>query len=184
MNGTVEQGGQNSSEFYKVYNSEQLTVPQGTDLGIFIGDVRIASIEQADDTVLVSNDLYKLKFLLKLTLQDCSKFGVELSSSKTKLQMYSPPNTPVAHENLMKNSALLIIDESPIEFMNTAEHVGVKKALIETFHTSSIDLLHTTKLFILFFLLVCPGSNVVIQWLHSGWKRCMEFQCSCQVQLY
>ena len=121
----LEQGGKFSSEFYKIYNAEQLTVPQETDLGTFIGDVHIASIGQADDTVLVSNDLYKLKFLLHLTLRYCTKFNVELSATKTKLQMFTPNNMPTPVANLLSNSAQLMIDGSPIKFVNTAEHVGI-----------------------------------------------------------
>ena len=124
----IEQGGKFSCEFYKIYNSEQLTVPQETELGTFIGDVHIASIGQADDTVLVSNDLYKLKFLLHLTLQYCSKYNVELSSSKTKLQVFTPNKTPSSHVKLITNSAHPIIDDSPIQFVNTTEHVGIVRS--------------------------------------------------------
>ena len=86
----LEQGGVNSSEFYKIYNNEQLTIPQETDFqsdsfGIKISDIHVASIGQADDTALVSHELHKLKFLLLLTEQYCKKYHVELSSSKTKL---------------------------------------------------------------------------------------------------
>ena len=115
----LEQGGKNSSEFYKIYNCEQLSVPQESELGVSIGNVHIASIGQADDTVLLSNDLYKLKYLLHLNRQYCSKFNVELSSSKTKLQVYSPTDT-LHDEKLFKNSVQLLIDDSPIEFVDTA----------------------------------------------------------------
>ena len=125
----LEQGGKFSSELYKLYNSEQLTVPQDTGFGTFVGDVHIASIGQADDTVLVSNDLYKLKFLLHLTLQYCSKQNVKLSSSKTKLQVYTPSNLSVPQVNLLKNSAQLQIDGSSIEFVDMAEHVGVIRSI-------------------------------------------------------
>ena len=125
----LEQGGKFSSEFYKIYNAEQLTTPQDTGLGTHIGDIHIASIGQADDTVLVSHDLYKLKFLLHLTLQYCTKFNVELSSSKTKLQVYTPPNTSVAERNLLMNSAQLVINGSHIQFVDTAEHVGILRSI-------------------------------------------------------
>ena len=69
----LEQGGKLSSDEWKIYNNEQLTTPQETDFGISIGDVHVAAIGQADDCVLVSSDLHKLKFLLHLTLQYCDK---------------------------------------------------------------------------------------------------------------
>ena len=125
----LEQGGKFSSELYKQYNAEQLTVPQDVEFGTFIGDIHIASIGQADDAVLLSNDLYKLKFLLHLTLQYCSKHNVELSSSKTKLQIYTPSNLSVPSINLLKNSAQLCIDGSIIEFVDIAEHVGVVRSV-------------------------------------------------------
>ena len=62
-----EQGGVNSSDLYKIVNNEQLTVPHETDFGVKLvdtgstannrdaaGDIHIASIGQADDTVLLS----------------------------------------------------------------------------------------------------------------------------------
>ena len=87
----LEQGGKFSSDNYKSYNNEQLTVPQETDFGAKIGDVHVAAIGQADVCILISTDLYKLKFLLQLTLQYCEKHHVELSLGKTKLQLFTPP---------------------------------------------------------------------------------------------
>ena len=78
----LEQGGKFSSDNYKSYNNEQLTVPQETDFGAKIGDVHVAAIGQANDCVLISTDLYKLKFLLQLTLQYCEKHHVELPQER------------------------------------------------------------------------------------------------------
>ena len=86
----LEQGGKNSTQMWKCYNNEQLDVPQETDFGVTTGDVHVASIGQADDCVLVSSDLHKLKFLLHLTLEYCEKYHIELSPGKTKLQLYTP----------------------------------------------------------------------------------------------
>ena len=54
----LEQGGKNSSEHWKTYNNEQLNVPQETDFGVILngGEVHVAAIGQADDTVFVSTD--------------------------------------------------------------------------------------------------------------------------------
>ena len=53
----LEQGGKNSSEHWKSYNNEQLNIPQETEFGVHLnaGDVHVAAIGQADDTVLVSS---------------------------------------------------------------------------------------------------------------------------------
>ena len=63
----VEQGGPNSSEFYKLYNKEQLTSAQDSDLGTHISGGHVASVGQADDTALLSNDNHQLQKLLDLS---------------------------------------------------------------------------------------------------------------------
>jgi len=73
-----EQGGVNSSDFYKLYNNEQLDVAQSSELGVDIGSSVISAVGQADDVILVSNDLHALKLLLKLTENYCAKFRVKL----------------------------------------------------------------------------------------------------------
>ena len=85
----VEQGGVNSSEFYKVYNNEQLKLAQSSKFGIEIGPVTISSIGQADDVALVSDDLHALQGLLDLSLYFCRKKHVTLSPGKTKLQAFT-----------------------------------------------------------------------------------------------
>ena len=127
----VEQGGVNSSDFYKILNNEQLSVPQETNFGVNFGgsdDIHVASIGQADDTVLISHDLVKLKFLLKLTLNYCQKYHVELSAPKTKLQVYLPPGLS-KHEDLYKHSIEIRFNDTPIEFVESAEHVGVIRSV-------------------------------------------------------
>ena len=87
----VEQGGINSSDFYKILNNEQLSVPQDTSFGFkFSEDIHIASIGQADDTVLISNSLIKLKFLLKLTPNYCQKYHFDFFPTIIKIQVYLP----------------------------------------------------------------------------------------------
>ena len=85
----VEQGGPNSSEFYKVYNNEQLTTAQHSELGTTVLGEPVAAIGQADDTALVSNDINQLQQLLQLTLHYCERNQVHLSASKTKLMTFS-----------------------------------------------------------------------------------------------
>ena len=85
----VEQGGVNSSDFYKVYNNEQLTLAQDSELGIPLGPVTVSAIGQADDVVLIANDLHSLQSLLELSLYYCRKYNVSLSNDKSKLQVFS-----------------------------------------------------------------------------------------------
>ena len=54
----LEQGGKNSSEFYKVYNNDQLETAQSSQLGVDLGGptpLVVSAIGQADDVALVSN---------------------------------------------------------------------------------------------------------------------------------
>ena len=81
----VEQGGPNSSEHYKVYNNEQMTVAQSSGFGTVIKNVHIAAIGQADDSALVANDANQLQHLLQLSLDYCAKYQVELSTVKTRI---------------------------------------------------------------------------------------------------
>ena len=60
----LEQGGINSSDFYKIYAKEQLENAQKSELGISLGNLRISAIGQADDTALLANNLQNLQFLL------------------------------------------------------------------------------------------------------------------------
>ena len=83
-----EQGGVNSSDFYKLYNNEQLKTAQESELGVDIGSGVISAIGQADDVMLAALSLHNLQMLVTLTEQYCAKFRVKLEPSKTKLLVY------------------------------------------------------------------------------------------------
>ena len=53
-----EQGGINSSDFYKLYNNEQLKSAQDSKLGVDIESQVISGVGQADDVMLASSSLY------------------------------------------------------------------------------------------------------------------------------
>ena len=85
----LEQGGANSSDLYKIFGKEQLSMAQRSSLGVFFGHTTVSCIGQADDTALISNDVQKLFYLLELTKIFCRKYQVELCADKTKLQAFS-----------------------------------------------------------------------------------------------
>ena len=119
----VEQGGPNSSEFYKIYNNEQLDTAQSSSLGTNVMGEAVAAIGQADDTALVSNDIGNLQLLLQLTLSYCQKYQVRLSAVKTKLLAFSRSESQyLDYSKLIKP---IHIDQTTIEFVQSAEHVGV-----------------------------------------------------------
>ena len=87
----VELGRVPSGDLYIICNNEQLGSSQESGLGIDLHGLDIAAIGQADDCVLVSDDLLCLKNLLELSLDYCNKYHVLLAPDKTKLVAFSTP---------------------------------------------------------------------------------------------
>ena len=136
-----EQGAINSSDFYKLYNNEQIYTAQASSLGVHLdihqdihqdsqqdiskGDsVVVSAIAQADDVILCANDIHSLHLLLTLTEQYCDKYRVKLVPDKTKLLGYATPRK----KHLLDQAVLvnpLTIDGHPIPFSSELEHVGV-----------------------------------------------------------
>ena len=123
----LEQGGVNSSDFYKIFGKEQLETAQASKLGIPLGPLTISGIGQADDTALVSNRIQALFYLLHLTLIFCSKYNVQLSSEKTKLQVIY--NKDMSQEiDYIKSTNPILINGEVIKFVDTTEHVGMTRS--------------------------------------------------------
>ena len=92
----VKQGGRTPVIFYKVYNNKQLDVAQDSQLGVELGGsspLVVSAIGQADDVVLVSNDIFALQSLLQLAMNYCKMHHVTLRADKTKLQVFSNNST-------------------------------------------------------------------------------------------
>ena len=115
----LEQGGISSSDLYKIFGKEQLTLAQRSKLGVMLGKLIISCIGQADDTALISNDIQKLFYLLELTKIFCSKYQVELCAEKTKLQVFSTKKMAHSVELSMATSAIEI-DGERIPFSTSA----------------------------------------------------------------
>ena len=122
-----EQGGINSGDFYKLYNNEQLKIVQASCLGVDIGSSTISGVGQADDVLLAAISLENLKLLARLTENYCSNFRVKLVASKTKLL----PVYHKRHDYLVEYAKLVnsvTIDETVVQFVSEAEHVGVVRS--------------------------------------------------------
>ena len=124
----LEQGGVNSSDFYKIFGKEQLESAQRSGLGVNMGDVSVAAIGQADDTVLVSNDIHNIQNLLDLTLDFCNKYHVKLCVSKTKLQAMATKELATSAEYHKATSPVNIMGEK-IPFTPNVEHVGILRSV-------------------------------------------------------
>ena len=119
-----EQGGMNSSDFYKLNNNEQLKTAQDTELGFDIGSSTVSAVGEADDVIEMSNDLDNLLLLIKLTEIYCKRFRVKLEPKKTKLLCYSNKNCDFLARHAISTTRITINDV-PVIPTNEAEHVGV-----------------------------------------------------------
>ena len=121
----LEQGGISSSDFYKIFGKMQLTLAQDSSMGVPLGKLTIGAIGQADDTVLLSNDLVCLSYLLELTEVFCQKALVELCAEKTTLQAFYPRRYDPLQISIDEVTNPIKIKGKPITFSASAEHVGV-----------------------------------------------------------
>ena len=122
-----EQGGVNSSDFYKLYNNEQLNSAQESKLGVSIGSSIISAIGQADDVILASNNLHSLQMLVFLTEQYCLRYRVKLEPTKTRLLVYHAHSQSFQVEHAI-NSQQITINSIPVKLASEVEHVGVLRS--------------------------------------------------------
>ena len=124
----VEQGGVNSDRLYKLANNCQIKVAQQSELGVNMGSMVASCIGQADDTALLSNDIFSLQNLLLLTLEYCEKYAVTLVPEKTKLLAFCPPGSE-SYVDYAKIISPISINGTPISFSDSAEHVGIVRSV-------------------------------------------------------
>ena len=120
----VEQGGCNSDRLYKLANNKELKVTQESHLGLSLGSVHVASIGQADDVALVSDNIHKLQCLLHLAMEYAAEYHIEMVPDKTKLLCYTPRGHQ-AETDYWKLVSPVSIGSLRIPFTEEAEHVGV-----------------------------------------------------------
>ena len=139
----LEQGGVNSSDLYKIFGKEQLYTAQRSSLGVPLGSscddgggrhedsegdsVTVSCVGQADDTCLISNNIYHLFYLLELTKIFCQKYQVELCADKTKLQAFATSNMEFVVE-YAQHTHSLEINGAKLPFSQNAEHVGIMRS--------------------------------------------------------
>ena len=119
----LEQGGPNSSDFYKIYSNENLSTAQKSEQGIRLGKGRnqtISAVGLADDTVLAANKLSSLANILYLTINCLKKYGVTLCAEKTRLLQITKGD-----HIFLENYNPIKISDKKITFTEIAEHVGI-----------------------------------------------------------
>ena len=84
----LEQGNVISDRLYKLCNNNQLHTAQLSQLGVDCGAAVLSCVGVADDTVILSDDIFKLAGLTFLAEEYFSKFHVTLVPEKTKLLFF------------------------------------------------------------------------------------------------
>ena len=64
-------------------------------------------IGQADDSVLLANDIHSFNNLLLLTLEYCKEYSVTLVPDKTKLIAFCPPGSGAPYPHLGRRDAVM-----------------------------------------------------------------------------
>ena len=124
----VEQGGCLSDRLHNLASALQLLTTQASGLGIdMAGVVHVASIGQADNVALISQDLHKLKFLLQLVVNFAATHHTTLVPEKTKLLCYSPSARTLV-TSYWSAAAPIQLGDLTIHPTNQAEHVGIVRS--------------------------------------------------------
>ena len=144
-----EQGGISSGDLYTLYNSAQLNSGNEALLGVNVGPVHVASIGQADDVVLLSDNIHNLSNLLQLSLDYCDNHHVKLAPEKTKLMAFHSKNQNL-EVNYQKAISPIEINNSQIEFVTEADHVGITRSTLGNLpHIQKRISSHMKKLYML-----------------------------------
>ena len=132
----VEQGGCLSDRLYKLANNSELLLMQQSTLGVKMCTcppaaarndcecVHVASVGQADDIALVSNDPYKLQGLVLLAMQYASDFHIKMVPEKTKLLCYTPQGQE-RETGYWEMVFPIFMEGLRIPFTQEADHVGI-----------------------------------------------------------
>ena len=123
----VEQGGCNSDRIYKLANNKELILTQNSNLGLQMGEVHVASVGQADDVALLSDDPHRLQCLLHLAMEYAAEYHVEMVPEKTKLLCYTPRGQKYQTYYLKVASPISMLGET-VSFSEDAEHVGILRS--------------------------------------------------------
>ena len=143
----LEQGGISSSDHYKLYNNEQSSVANLSDLGASLNSTNISCISLADDSVLLSNSIINLRNLLYLTTRYCAKYDVELVPDKTALLAFIPSGDKVA--SCDKEIIELSLHDHKIPFVDQTTHLGVVRTVCPGNMAAIVDRMtaHRRKVF-------------------------------------
>ena len=115
----VEQGGCNSDRIYRLANNKELSLTQASLLGLNMGAIHVASIGQADDVALISDDIHKLQGILHLAMTYAEEYHVEMVPEKTKLLCFTPKGKRLESYYCVANP--IAMSGFGVEFVTEAE---------------------------------------------------------------
>ena len=92
-----------------------------------MGGVHVASIGQADDVALVSNDPHQLQGLLHLAMEYATDHHIEKVPEKTNLLCYTPRGQQL-NTTYWKDVSPVSMSGHPVPFREQAEHVGILRS--------------------------------------------------------
>ena len=92
-----------------------------------MGAIHVASIGQADDVGLLSDDLHKLQCILFLALEYAKEYHVDLVPEKTKLLCFAPKGQEF-QAYYWKTISPISIAGQKVDFSDQAEHVGILRS--------------------------------------------------------
>ena len=78
----IEQGGVHSSDLYTLYNNEHLDNVQDLKLGFSVYGHQVSTLAIGDDVALISDNIFFLKNILRISLNYCTEFHVSLATEK------------------------------------------------------------------------------------------------------
>ena len=134
----VEQGGCLSDRLYKLANNVELVIMQQSTLGVNMcfcnaatvtpthrcECAHVASIGQADDVALVSNDPHRLQGLVQLAVNYAADYHITMVPEKTKLLCFTPAGQEL-ETKYWDMVRPVTIDGMKIPFSKEADHVGI-----------------------------------------------------------
>ena len=162
-------------DHYKLYNNEQSSVANLSDLGASLNSTNISCISLADDSVLLSNSIINLRNLLYLTTRYCAKYDVELVPDKTALLAFIPSGDKVA--SCDKEIIELSLNDHKIPFVDQTTHLGVVRTVCPGNMAAIVDRMtaHRRKVFAILHLLDLPFITMPILVLDYELKRFIVF---------
>ena len=107
-----------------MWNGIKLSLTQNSKLGLMMVPVHCASIGQADDVALVSDDIHKLLCLLHLAMSYAEEYHVQMVPEKTKLLCFTPKGQELQSYYWEVANPITMAGKK-VEFSTEAEHVGV-----------------------------------------------------------